>query len=249
MEKNIYYKYISNKVSAARKLAEDIALDIEHPGLKGDIREIALKNCIEPFLTHSFKTGTGKILDSYETFSDQIDIIIYHNKLVPPVFINQDLGIYPVESVRYAFEVKSKLTAKQIKDFVKKFDSIKRLKPFPRKEEDGSTSYGKLPASVLFAFSSDIKGLEIDRYLKYDTYESSSSKVLCVLGKGYWYYNVNTSTWYSYDTSNFNGYPEFICFITGFMNTLSKEESTIRSFTPGDYVFDDSHKAAPIRSK
>lgn len=114
-----YYRHILNKITAAKKAADDMATDIEHPGLEGDLRELALKECIEPFLTHSFEVGTGKVIDTYQNLSDQIDAIIYHRKLVPPIFFSKELGLFPVESVRYVFEVKSNLNATQIKDSLK----------------------------------------------------------------------------------------------------------------------------------
>ena len=82
MEKSRYYRHIVNKISSAKKAADDMVQDIEHPGLEGELRELALKDCIEPFLTQSFKVGTGKVIDTYQVLSDQIDAIVYHSKLV-----------------------------------------------------------------------------------------------------------------------------------------------------------------------
>lgn len=236
VEESRYYRYILNKIAAAKKAADDMAVDIDHPGIEGDLRELALKECIEPFLTHSFKVGTGKIIDTYQSLSDQLDAVIYHTKLVPPIFFSKELGIYPVESVRYIFEVKSKISATQIKDSLKKFSSIRRLKSFPRKQQDNSIAHGGLPTNVMFEFGSDISGPEIDRFLKYESYESPSTTALVVLGKGYWFYDSENKTWFGLDTSSKADLSEFAMFMTGFMNTLSREESTMRGFNPGGYV-------------
>ena len=248
MEETRYYRHILNKITAAKKAADDMAMDIEHPGLEGDLRELALKDCIEPFLTHSFKVGTGKVIDTYQNLSDQIDAVIYHTKLVPPIFFSKELGIYPVESVRYVFEVKSKLNATQIKDSLKKFESVRALKSFPKKQQDGSVTHGGLPANVLFAFGSDISGSEIDRFLKYDSYEYPATVALVVLGKGYWFYYPDEKKWYGADTSEKGDCSEFVFFMTGFMNTLSREESTMRGFSPGGYV-DINITAMPVEKK
>lgn len=93
-----------------------------------------------------------------------------------------------------------------------------------------------MPANVLFAFDSDIAGSEIDRFLKYETYEYPSTTALIVLGKGYWFYNAARKKWFGTDTSEKGDLSEFVCFMTGFMNTLSAEESTMRGFIPGGYV-------------
>lgn len=236
MEESRYYRYILNKISAAKKAADDMARDINHPGLEGDLRELALKECIEPFLTHSFQVGTGKLIDTYQNLSDQIDAVIYHRKLVPPIFFSKELGLYPVESVRYVFEVKSTLSSIQIKDSLKKFESVRALKSFPRWQQDGNVSHGELPANVLFAFGSDITGSEIDRFLKYDSYEYPATVALVVLGKGYWFYLESEKKWVGIDTSEKKDLSEFVLFMTGFMNTLSREESTMRGFIPGGYV-------------
>ncbi|EON90490.1 DUF6602 domain-containing protein, partial [Plesiomonas shigelloides] len=236
MQETRYYRHILNKITAAKQAADAMVVDIEHPGLEGDLRELALKNCIEPFLTHSFNVGTGKVIDTYQCLSDQIDALIYHTKLVPPIFFSKELGIYPVESVRYVFEVKSRLNATQLKDSLKKFESIRKLQSFPRKQENGSIEHGKLPATVLFAFGSDISGSEIERYLKYDSYDNPACIALVVLGKGYWFYYDDHKKWYGCDTSNIGDLSEFVMFMTGFMNTLSAEESTMRGFCPGGYV-------------
>jgi hypothetical protein len=236
VEKSRYYRHIVNKISSAKKAADDMVQDIEHPGLEGELRELALKDCIEPFLTQSFKVGTGKVIDTYQVLSDQIDAIIYHSKLVPPIFFSKDLGLFPVESARYTFEVKARLNATQIKDSIKKFKSTRNLRSFPQQQSDGSFVYGGTPTNVLFAFGSDISGSEINRFLKYDTYENPACMVLVVLGKGYWFYSSDDKKWCGVDTSEQADFSEFVYFITGLMNTLSAEESTIRGFVPGGYV-------------
>jgi len=248
VEESRYYRHIINKIKAAKKSADDMAVDIEHPGIEGDLRELALKECIEPFLTHSFNVGTGKLIDTYQCLSDQIDAVIYHTKLVPPIFFSKELGIYPVESVRYVFEVKSKLTATQIKDSLKKFSSTQKLRSFPRRQKDNSVTHGVRPSNVIFAFGSDISGSEIDRFFKYESYDSPSTTALVVLGKGYWFYDWNEKKWFGVDTSQVNDLSEFVFFMTGFMNTLSREESTMRGFNPGSYV-NLSQIAGPVDKK
>lgn len=93
-----------------------------------------------------------------QKLSDQIDLVVYHKKVAPPILVNKDLGLYPVECVRYVFEVKSTLTATEVKDANKKFQSVSRLISFPKKQPDGSLKGGGLPSTVLLAFGSDISG-------------------------------------------------------------------------------------------
>jgi len=244
--KTRYYEYIASKIDAAKRTADTLARDTGHRGIEGQIREVALKECIEPFLTHSFRCGTGKIIDVFQTHSDQMDLVIYQTKSAPPILINGDLGFFPVECCRYAVEVKSRLTATEIKDSLKKFDSLRPLVSFPRRKDDGSIYGGRKPVPVLFAFDSDISGPEIDRFLKYESASNPASTVLCVLGKGYWFFDGG---WHGHAASAENPLMEFCSFITGFMNTLAAEETTMMGFNPGGYVNVDEIALPPVRIK
>ncbi len=85
-----YFDYIAGKIGTAKRRADLLAQDLGHRGIEGEIREIALKECIEPFLTQSFQCGNGKIIDSYQQISSQIDLVIYHKKVVPPILISSE---------------------------------------------------------------------------------------------------------------------------------------------------------------
>lgn len=231
-----HFDYIVNKIAAAKRSADSLAAGINHHGLEGQIRELAAKECIEPFLTQSYSCGTGKVIDTFQSISDQMDLVVYHRKVAPPILINRDLGLFPVECAKYVIEVKSTLTAEEIRDTNKKFGSTTNLKSFPRRDAEGKATYGALPTTVLLAFSSDIVGSEIERYKKY-TEGSPPCVVICVLGKGYWYYDRARNDWCGQETSNATqGFLEFAMFITGFMNTLALEETSMRPFLPGAYV-------------
>ena len=232
-----YFSYIANKIAAAKARADVLALGVGHPGLMGEIREIAARDCVEPFLTQSYQCGSGKIINLFDNLSDQIDLLVYHRKVVPPILVNRDLGFFPIECVRYAFEVKSRLTAEEVRDANKKFASIGKLTSFPQKQPDGTIKGGVRPTTVLFAFGSDISGSEIDRYMKHTAAGHPPCTVLCVLGKGYWMYDFSSRMWNGGGAAS--GAPqhaEFCGFITGFMNSLAAEETSMKPFHPGFYV-------------
>lgn len=232
-----HFDYIVSKIASAKRTADSLCVGIDHHGIEGEIREIATRECVEPFLTQSYQCGTGKVIDTQQKLSDQIDLVVYHRKVAPPILVNRDLGLFPVECVRYVFEIKSTLTATEIKDANKKFRSVRRLTSFPKKAADGSIKGGGLPSTVLFAFSSDISGSEIERYKKHTEDEHPPCTVLCILGKGYWFYDAASQSWYGQETTpEMPLHLEFCMFITGFMNTLSAEETSIKPFTPGAYV-------------
>jgi hypothetical protein len=242
-----HFEYIANRIASAKRNADSLATGIAHRGIEGEIREIAIRECVEPFLTQSYQCGTGKIIDSLQNISDQIDLVVYHKKVAPPILISRDLGLYPVECVRYVFEIKTKITATEIKDANRKFISISNLVSFPKEQPDGSLKGGELPCTVLLAFGSDITGSEIDRYMKHTQSDHPPCVVLCVLGKGYWFYDAGTKSWYGQDTSTLlSSYTEFCMFITGFMNTLASEETSMKPFLPGAYVHVDDFIFKPI---
>ncbi len=235
-----HFEYIANKIAAAKRNAVSLSTGIGHRGMEGEIRELAMKECVEPFLTQSYSCGNGKVIDSYQSISDQIDLVVYHRKVAPPILISRDLGLFPVECVRYVFEIKSTLTATEVKDANKKFRSISTLRSFPRTGTDGNITHGMLPTTVLLAFESDIIGSELDRYIKHTDDEHPPCTVLCVLGKGYWFYDGASKRWHGEETTELDVKNiEFCMFITGFMNTLAAEETSMQPFSPGAYINTD----------
>lgn len=249
MKTTKHFDYITNRITAAKRNADSLASGIGHHGIAGEIREIAVKECIEPFLTQSYQCGTGKVIDSFQKLSDQLDLIVYHKKVAPPILVGRDLGLYPIECVQYVFEIKTTLNANEIRDSNKKFRSISMLTSFPKQEENGSITSGPRPTTVLLAFNSDIAGSEIERYQKHTVDDYPPCTVLCVLGKGYWFFHGPSKSWCGLETTR--GYPpffEFSMFITGLMNTLSSEETSIRPFSPGVYINIDDILLQPLSS-
>lgn len=245
-----HFDYIANRIAAAKRNADSLASNIGHQGIAGEIREVAARDCVEPFLTQSYQCGSGKLIDSAQELSDQIDLVVYHRKVAPPILVSRDLGLYPVECVRYVFEVKATLTATEVKDANKKFRSVSRLTSFPKKQPDGSIKGGAMPSTVLLAFGSDISGSELDRYLKHTKGEQPPCTVLCVLGKGYWFFDARTKSWYGQEsTAERPPFTEFCMFITGFMNTLAAEETSIKPFLPGAYVNVDDVVLEPLAGR
>lgn len=245
-----HFEYIVNRIAAAKRNADSLASGIGHRGIEGEIREIAARECVEPFLTQSYQCGSGKIIDSFQNLSSQVDLAVYHRKVAPPILISRDLGVYPVECVRYVFEIKTKLTASEIQDANIKFRSVHRLISFPKELPDGRFKGGSLPTTVLFAFGSDIQGSEITRYMRITENGDPPCTVLCVLGKGYWFYNHDTKRWYGIERSEKDpAYAEFAWFVLGLMNTLAKEETSIKPFRPGSYVIKSNTILQPIENE
>lgn len=248
MTKRTYYDLIRKRIAHAADEAAEKAKILDHPSLAGTIREIALRDCIEPYLTHSFHCGTGKIVDTTGHLTKQIDLVVYQTKLAPPLMVSAEIGIFPAECCAYAFEVKSTLNATEIRSALEVAESVRRLRRFPKADGNGGLAYQTSgPATILFAFGSDISSHELDRYLKYDTAPNPAFVGILVLGKGYWYWDKEKG-WHGTTAEEFEE-PEgiFALFIAGFTNTLAAHEATLRGFRPGNYILPYEIEAKPYR--
>lgn len=150
---------------------------INHQGLKGGFNENELASLIESIIPKKYKITKGLIENSKGQQSNETDIIIYDDEILPP-YIKDDIAFVPVEAVKYNFEVKSKLNATELKTTINKFKNFQKIG-------------GKSP-TVLFSFSTDLVGCELSRYYKYDDsfYMNPAISVLCISNKSYFYKDV-----------------------------------------------------------
>ncbi len=164
MNKQFKEKIITN----IRNVLDDSnwAENFNHQGLKGRSREIFLTNLIKPMLSPNIEISSGTIIDSHEGQSRQIDIIIYDRSILPPILLNSEEGIIPIEAVLSTIEVKSSLNKTELNASVNNARSIKRLRPHFY-EMNGENNQKNSTACYLFAFNSDLsKSSELDRLKK-----------------------------------------------------------------------------------
>lgn len=222
---------IKKEVISALQAYADIS-DLDHSGLRGRIREIITERLLKPILPPGVEIGTGKITDSLGNLSAETDIIIYSRLTLPSLVYGYSTGLFPVEACIYSIEVKSVLTASELKDSLKKVKRLKALKylnsfyPLNFINPIGPPSSFVIPA--LFAFSTDLTqdGLgEIERYKKYDNNADTAPliPVLCIPKRGYWWFKSDEpgKKWiFHLPTSDFD---EIIDFIGGLANTIPVE--------------------------
>ena len=200
--------------------------EVQHPGLQGQIREIALKNLFEPLLPAGAQVGTGKIIDAVGNQSPQIDLIIYNRNILPPLMYTDDFGLFPVESCLYAIEVKSTMTAAAVKDAIMKAREVAALN-FTAAEYDERFK-PKVPITggltfACFAFTSDLKDgskTELERYMEHDPNSNiqPSIPVFCILQKGYWWFYPLEGKWIHLPPTE--NYDEVIDFLGGIVNSI-----------------------------
>ncbi|MFA6925295.1 MAG: DUF6602 domain-containing protein [Bacteroidales bacterium] len=119
---------------------------LEHKLTKGELRELFVNDLLVNFITSQFSIGTGVVVDSYGNASRQTDIIIYDNRILPPIIKNSNLGTYPLESVLAIIEVKSVLNKEALlktEDNFKYFDdNLVFLDKFKKDKEGLSVKKG-----------------------------------------------------------------------------------------------------------
>lgn len=190
--------------------------NIAHLGQRGRAREIFVEQLLEPFLLPGQIVVTGLVVDEHGNQSNQSDVIIFDRSIAPPELFDEREGLFPVEACAYVIEVKSKLTSQELRDAVTKGERLMSLQPLVN---------GARPVHALFAFQSDLSGVEmlgeLERYLKLDSDPSKhpAVPVMCVASKGYACLNARDETKWSYMNSdeNLSGVANFL---GGFANTL-----------------------------
>jgi len=230
---------VKSAIEKARSVAQ-----IDHPGVKGRIREIFVKDMLRPILPPFVEFGSGKIVDSKGNESAQTDVIVYGRQILPPLLFEREFGVYPAEAVIYAIEVKSKLTAEEIKSTMDNFKRLQNLQYLPAILDEKYQSNGFNSAPVIpcvFAFESDLAGdvvAEISRYKKYDVNADicPAIPVFCVVGKGYWWFRScePKEKWITLFSTK--EYEEVIEFIGGIANTIP--EQIVKKGRPrfGEYI-------------
>ena len=98
---------------------------------------------------------TGIATDSDGNHSDQIDIIVFDRRVVPPFLLTEGEGIIPIESVLATIEVKSVLNSTEVRKAVNNARSVKVLNPFFAEIKKADATK-KSPLCCLFAYSSDL---------------------------------------------------------------------------------------------
>lgn len=217
-----------------------------HPGTKGSVRENCVKKLVDPVLRGGVTAVTnGHVIDSQNRQSGQIDVVVYSDLILPRVFYDRP-DYVPLESSLYLIEVKSQTTKEEVRDALRKARTIRDLSmerglwgfpnvgKAPHYVARGKPVYysdnlqiaGQSPRFVLFAFDSDLTGVnELDRLLntysemgltEFDLYYPLICAI-CVVGKGYWYHIGGTMNWWFSPASD--EFDEVIDLLGGIANT------------------------------
>lgn len=135
-----------------------------HGGMKGNAREFFVKRALQTVLPPSLHIGTGKIIGHDGTESRQIDVVVYDPAF--PVFESSPgHGLYMVEGVIAAIEVKSTLDETKLREALDNCDSVAQVSTSLSAErliekQGKEVSLGHFPlrpVSYIFGYSTSAK--------------------------------------------------------------------------------------------
>ena len=252
LDKNQYQALLRAKIKAAITNAH-AASAFTHQGVKGGILEILISDLFKPLLPADIGVGTGQIIDAYNSsMSGQIDIILYDKSILPPVLFDEKTGIFPIESVLYAIEVKTTLNATELAaahvaaEKINKFGYLPGLTDEFGIEKNHSIEKARF---VIFALGSDLTGKKLNeaqRYKKHYGDGTAYIRAICVAGREYVY--DNGEYWVGLEKNN--EYDEVLAFLGGVTNTYKDVAKSRHNPLLGNYVvpenpvliFDESRK-------
>jgi len=185
----------------SQKLQTDfeISSEINHQGNKGTYRESALRDfLLSGRLPKRFGIGTGEIIGPTRNVSKQSDLVIYDQLDGMSLVYDDDVQIYPIESVFGVIEVKSKLSKVEL---IKSLENIKSVKSLCPNESVTKTTNSLMsmtyprpkPFGVVFAYALSNNSLEslLENLREWERENSKEywPNLVVVLGEGILYHH------------------------------------------------------------
>lgn len=164
---------------------------VVHNGVKGRLRELVVQQLIRPFLPPRIVPMTGAIVTQVQrTERNEDDIVLFDKDRAPLLWDDERTALMPIEGVRAHVEVKSTLTAGDVRAAVRAAAELIRHQP-----------EAEAPMGLLFAFDTDLEvgsskypdgdGSRL-RDIVRDNWTPSSGQctspiqLLCIAGRGTW---------------------------------------------------------------
>jgi hypothetical protein len=196
-----------------------------HNGLKGQIRELFVRELLIPTMPREYVVGTGNILSAYADISNQIDVVVCDRRILPPILFQSDLGMFPIESALVTIEVKSRLNAAELKISHESAETVAKFKHAPSVGNKPMHDPIEHVVPYLFAFSSDLTAdgkTEIERYTELMSGGEPALRGICVVGRGFWFWS--DGKWHRW---NFPGeHSEVVAFLAAIINTVQRIAAT-----------------------
>jgi hypothetical protein len=187
----LYHDLVVERVRAAVASARAVA-PMEHAGVKGAIREVLIADLFRPLLPADIGVGTGVIISAFdEAQSAQQDIVLFDKRILPPFLFEHGPGIFPIESVLETIEVKSCLTATELRAAENNARSVANLWSLSgTRDETGKfiDALASSAGSVIFALDTDLSPsgtAEAERYKSLFGFKPAIIRGICVVDRGY----------------------------------------------------------------
>jgi hypothetical protein len=103
---------------------------VQHVGERGRMNELALSRLLESFVPERVGVGTGVLIDSNDTQSQQTDVILFDRADQPAVMAQSTQVLFPVEVALACVEVKTTLNSGDVKDCLEKRATLHTLGSF-----------------------------------------------------------------------------------------------------------------------
>jgi hypothetical protein len=100
---------------------------IGHPVAKGDATEGIWIELLKNYLPERYRVDRAFVIDSTDTTSQQIDIVVYDRQYTPLIFKQDGTLVIPSESVYAVFEAKQSIDADQVDYAAQKIASVRAL--------------------------------------------------------------------------------------------------------------------------
>lgn len=208
-------EHLKNNKEALTYLSKLIGI-ANHPVNIGTAREGLISNFLEKNLPEFIRYHSGEIFDSKGNRSGQIDIVL-HPITSPKIYLNNNINMFPAETVLCALEVKSNLTTGKNSHLDASLELCKKIKNLiisRRKSEYQFSPYvvdaDKVPY-IIFAYKGPLlKTLSksISEYSKREDFTSRDlPDLIVVLDRGY--YLVKNKNWHTYEASSEDLYMVF----------------------------------------
>ena len=210
-------KKIFRGIGAKLEYEFNISSEINHNGNKGTYRENALKDFLKKGkLPRRYGVGSGEIIGRAENVSKQCDLIIYDQLDGISLVYDEDIQVYPIESVFGVIEVKSSLSKEELIKSLENIKSTKKLAPNEYVTEESnsplSISYARpKPFGIVFAYSLAGNSLEslVKNLKEWEEKNESNhyTNLVVVLNEGiiYHYANEIKHVYTNDGMSNING--------------------------------------------
>lgn len=233
---NIYRDLVCSRaiqmVGAARAMTS-----VTHNGLKGALREIVVRDLLEPLLPPEYVVGSGQIISAWGQTSGQTDIVVCDRRVLPPLLFDRAQGFFPIEAVIATIEVKTELDAPELQ---MAHDAAAKVAKFVHAPPVGQ--YTHTPGheiehvlSMVLAFGTDLTvsgKTELERYAEKYRIDEPALRAICVVGRGFWV-RANHQ-WHDKRCSCPEG--EVVGLVVGLVNTCQRVAKTRIQPDMRDYI-------------